>query len=253
MGLEKVNKLRKIWGNIPSHVEDSLKLSPSEVLDQYIDTLLIGENFYIIFNTSTAEMEYIHPSFTTILGYDYTQVDLPFLLEAIHPSDLPYFYHFEESAVRFFSNLPPDLFFKYKFSFDYRIKTKDGEYKRFLSQVIPISYFPEGGARTITIFTDITHLNVQGTPKLSFIGMKGAPTYHNVHLKEGFEIHIHPFTAKEHEILQLVVQGLRTEDIANKLHRSVFTIRNHRKNILRKSDCSSVSELIAKAIREGWV
>ncbi|HEY8366466.1 MAG TPA: LuxR C-terminal-related transcriptional regulator, partial [Bacteroidia bacterium] len=202
---------------------------------------------------STASIEYIHPNFTTILGHDHTKIDFRTIIEHLHPSDLPYFYHFEESAVRFFSNLPPDLFFKYKFSFDYRIRTANGDYKRFLIQVIPINYFPQGGARTLSKYTDITHLNVQGTPKLSFIGMKGAPTYHNVHLKEGFEIHIHPFTAKEHEILQLIVQGLRTEDIANKLHRSVFTIRNHRKNILRKSECSSVSELIAKAIREGWV
>lgn len=253
MHLEKVNKLKKIWGNIPANVENNLKISPSEVLDSYLDTLSISDNFYLVFNTSTAQVEYIHPNLEVLTGFDPNNFSLPVFLEAIHPSDMPYFYHFEESAVRFFSNLNPDLLFKYKFSFDYRVKCKNGEYKRFLSQIIPIQYFPEGGARTIAIYTDITHLNIQGTPKLSFIGMNGAPTYHNVHLEKGFEIHVHPFTSKEHEILQLVVQGLRTEDIANKLHRSVFTIRNHRKNILRKSDCTTVSELIAKAIREGWV
>lgn len=107
--------------------------------------------------------------------------------------------------------------------------------------------------RTLAIFTDLTHLNIQGIPKLSFIGMQGAPSYYNVHLKDEFLLSLNIFTKKELEILQYVVQGLKSKDIAEKLQRSIHTIRNHRKHILEKSGCDNVQELLVKSIREGWV
>lgn len=101
--------------------------------------------------------------------------------------------------------------------------------------------------------TDLTHLNITGIPKLSFIGMQGAPSYYNVHLEEEFINQNAIFTKREQQILRYMIQGKRTEDIANEIHRSIFTIQNHRKNILQKSGCKSLQELLVKAIREGWV
>src|SRR5690606_13218748 len=140
----------------------------------------------------------------------------------------------------FFSQLPPELFFKYKFSYDYRLKTKGASYKRILQQVIPLYYFPEGGARTLGIFTDLSNLNIQGIPKLSFIGMQGAPSYYNIHLKKDFHLSQNPFTKKELEILTYIIDGAKSEEIAKNLNRSIHTVRNHRKNILHKAGCANV-------------
>ena len=145
------------------------------------------------------------------------------------------------------------MFFKYKFAYDYRLKTREGSYKRVQQQIVPIYYFPEGGVRTLVIFTDLTHLNITGIPKLSFIGMEGAPSYYNVHQQDEFLKSLNIFTKKEQEILGLVVQGLTSQAIAQKMNRSIFTIRNHRKRILEKSGCGNVQELLVKAVREGWV
>jgi len=61
------------------------------------------------------------------------------------------------------------------------------------------------------------------------------------------------FTKPEKEILAEVVQGARSAQIAKKLNLSLFTVQTHRKNILKKSGCLNLQELISKAIREGWV
>lgn len=251
--MDKIEKLRNIWDNIPKSIIEQIDLSQKEIIDRYMDVFHFGDHFYVIFNTLTAQMEYVHPNVEKVLGYVPQDFELATVLETIHPEDLPYYYHYEQSAVRFFSNLTPDLFFKYKFSYDYRLKLKDDSYKRLLQQVVPIYYFPEGGARTLVIFTDLSHLKLTGIPKLSFIGMYGAPSFYNVHLEEDFKLMGSLFSVKELEILHYMIQGIKSEEIAGMMERSIHTVRNHRKNILQKSGCKNVQELLVKAVREGWV
>ena len=251
--MNKIDKIRDIWDNIPKGLTEPIDLSQQELITRYMDVFHFGDYFYLIFNTHKAEIEYVHPSIKHVLGYTAEEFCLSLVIDSIHPEDLPYFYHYEQSAVLFFSGLKKDLVFKYKFAYDYRFKTKSGQIKRIQQQTIPLLYFPEGGVRTLTIFTDLTHLNITGIPKLSFIGMQDAPSYYNVHLTQEFSLANKLFTAKEQVILQYMVQGKNSEEIATLLERSIFTIRNHRKNILQKSGCTNLQELLVKSIREGWV
>ncbi len=248
----KVDKLRDIWEGIPKVIM-SQEFSNPEEINRYMELFHFGECFYVIFNTHTAEMEFVHPNVQEMTGYQPKEFGLSLVLEKIHPDDLPYYFHYEQSAVRFFSALPPEFILSYKFSYDYQLKTRNGNYKRFLQQIVPLGYFAEGGARTLGIFTDLTHLNIQGIPKLSFIGMNGAPSYYNVHLQDEFLLSQQLFTKKEREILELVILGFTSDAIAKRLGRSIFTIRNHRKNILEKSGCGNIQELLVKSVREGWV
>ncbi len=251
--MEKVEKLVEIWKNIPMVENQPIDLSQKEIIQDYLDIFHVGDCFYIIFNTQKAEMEYVDPKIVPLLGYEPEEFTLQLVMDSIHEEDIPYYFHYEKSAIRFFTNLEPSVILKYKFSYDYRIKTKAGEYKRFLQQVVPVYYFPEGGARTIGIFTDISHLNVQGIPKLSFIGMKGEPSYYNMHLQDEFRLSNNKFTKRESEILSEVIKGVSSKEISEKLHISLLTVQTHRKNILKKSECASLQELITKSIREGWV
>ncbi len=251
--MKKVDKLVEIWQDIPNVVSEQIDLSQKEIINRYMDVFHVGEYFYVIFNTQKAEMEYVSPKATAILGYETHEFTLQLVMDNVHTDDIPYYFHYEQSAVRFFSELSPDLFFKYKFSYDYRIKNKTGTYKRILQQVVPIYYFPEGGVRTLAIFTDISHLIVQGIPKLSFIGMQGAPSYYNVHLQKEFSLSEKLFTKREQEILSEVLSGKSSQQIAEILNLSIHTIKTHRKNILKKSGCESLSDLLSKSVREGWV
>lgn len=70
--------------------------------------------------------------------------------------------------------------------------------------------------------------------------MQGAPSYYNVHLKDEFMYSLSLFSDREVEILKYVAKGFKSEDIAKQFNRSIFTIRNHRKNILHKSGCTNL-------------
>jgi len=53
-----------------------------------------------------------------------------------------------------------------------------------------------------------------------------------------------PFSAREFEIIQLVGESLSSEQIAEKLFLSTHTVNTHRRNILKKSGKSNISDLI---------
>lgn len=58
-------------------------------------------------------------------------------------------------------------------------------------------------------------------------------------------------TKREKEILQLIAQGLRNQEIADKLSLSVRTIENHRFNLIQKLQVNNAAALIRKAIDMG--
>ena len=58
-------------------------------------------------------------------------------------------------------------------------------------------------------------------------------------------------TAREREVLQLIAEGLKTKDIADRIHVSVKTVETHRQQIMRKLNAKSVAELTKIALREG--
>ncbi|MFO7674052.1 MAG: LuxR C-terminal-related transcriptional regulator, partial [Lutibacter sp.] len=61
------------------------------------------------------------------------------------------------------------------------------------------------------------------------------------------------FTKREIEIIIQLAQGENFKEIAALLFVSPYTIKTHRKNILKKSGCKNTAELIAKCIHEGII
>ena len=60
-------------------------------------------------------------------------------------------------------------------------------------------------------------------------------------------------TLREREVFQLVVEGVKSEDIAGRLFISVKTVSSHRRQIMKKLNMKSVAELTRLAISEGMI
>lgn len=56
---------------------------------------------------------------------------------------------------------------------------------------------------------------------------------------------------REREVLQLMAEGHRTADIADRLHISRKTVETHRKSLMLKLELHSVADLTKFAVREG--
>ncbi|AKQ47447.1 LuxR family transcriptional regulator [Rufibacter radiotolerans] len=176
-------------------------------------------------------------------------------MKKIHPEDLPFFLNFEATVVDFFNQLEPEQCMKYKVRYDYRLQKADGQYIRILQQAICIQVGDTPGSfmRSLDLHTDITHLKPDGNPMLSFIGLDGEPSYIDVKTKQAFSPQKEVLSKREKEILSMIIAGKPSRLISEELHISMHTVNTHRKNILAKAQVASSSELVAKAIKEGWV
>lgn len=60
-------------------------------------------------------------------------------------------------------------------------------------------------------------------------------------------------TNREIEIVKLIAAGFTSQEIAEKLFISYFTVGKHRKNIMKKLELKNTAELVRYAMKEGYV
>ena len=60
-------------------------------------------------------------------------------------------------------------------------------------------------------------------------------------------------TPREKEVILLIVEGLTTKEIAERLYISKNTVESHRQNILLKLEVKNSAELVKYALQKGWV
>lgn len=106
--------------------------------------------------------------------------------------------------------------------------------------------------RVLGIHTVISHIKTTDQPAgLSFVGLEDEPSFYNVEVASYYSSTKEILTFREKEILKLIINGKTSDEIASLLFISKHTVNSHRKNILKKSNCKTNSELIVKAITDG--
>lgn len=69
---------------------------------------------------------------------------------------------------------------------------------------------------------------------------------------DNFEL-ISNLTERELEVIELIAQGHESQEIANQLFISLHTVQSHRKNIMRKLDLHSATEIVRFAFKNKLV
>lgn len=249
--------MKKNWHQIANYNDGNIPPSfELEVYKKMLDIFHVGDFYYYIVNIAQVKMEFVSDKIVPIIGIEPTNFTVEYIFENIHPEDRPRFADYERKVTEFFHNLPPEKALKYKVSYDYRLRCADGSYKWILMQTITIQSDENGSViRVLGVQTDITHLKTDNKGSgLSFLGLDGEPSYYNVSINStillpGKKL----FSNREKEVLQLVLSGKSTVEIAKILSLSKHTVNSHRKHIFSKSGCSSLAELGSKSVREGWM
>ncbi len=214
----------------------------------------VGDYYYIIFNISQRDFEYVSPQVKTLLKYEQGDFNLSLFMEIIHPDDRSWLFTYEATAAKFLNELPIEKLMSYKVRYDYRIKTAEGNYLRILHQSVIVEHDKEGGIiRTLSVETDITHLKKDGKPVLSIIGLDDEPSYIDIDAQNPYFKRNEILSKREEQVLLLLIAGKLSKEIADILNISKTTVDNHRKNMMNKNGTRSTAELVAKAIKNGWV
>lgn len=254
METRTLDAVKKIWDSVyTSKIWKDFAID-LDIHKKLLSILQPGDYYYWILNSKTGSLEYLSPEVEKVLGYPIDLFDLNFFFNLFHPDDQPYFLNFEMAIADFLSALPDDKRTKYKLQYDFRFKKADGDYARILNQMIVLQYNQEENMiRTLGFQTDITHIKKEGKPKLSLIGLEGEPSYYDIDVKQVFQPSSEILTRKEKEILHLLTRGKISKEIGTSLNISKTTVDTHRRNMLKKTNCKSTSELVRNAILGGWI
>lgn len=251
--------LHSVWDNSSEFITktdvDAEKVDLNELI---ASTFSNGPFYFYIIDFFDRKIKYITPSVKDIHGLEPEHTTFQDILDQIHPDDMSFVAKAEATMMdMFYTTLGIEKYKKYKMSYCFRFRTSDGSYQLFNHQAILLTTDEKGrGAKSLNIHTNISHLTSENNYQVSAIGMFGEPSYLNIGLKDNFALPkaTDPlFSKREVEIIRLMSAGYTSIEIAEKLFIAHNTVKNHRKNILRKANSKNLGQLITKCMTEGLI
>lgn len=256
MKKNSLDQLNDLWArHVVTHRS---KLEKSIDLENSVANLLAGgRSFFATLDFTIVDLDYVSDNITSVSGIPKDQFNLKNWLQRWHEEDYRLLPKMETLKEKFlFEFIPPEEILDYKICQTYRLRNSDGSYQHFLNQMTTLILTDNFKIqKTLLVQTDITHLRVPISNRLSFLNMKTGQSYYSDDLeniiKEGAEVT--SLSERERKVLQLISLGLSSQDIADTLFISKNTVDTHRRNILRKTNCDNMLEVVSIAIRNGWV
>lgn len=255
-------KTREIF-KIFDEASFALSRKGGEIDSKRIDNLLSnlyspGPSFQYIFDFSTRKFTYVSTSVKNVVGISHIQFNIDDFMGRIHPDDMKHFLYGQELASYFmFTYIDKEQLPNYKISYQYRFKDENGVYKLFLHQAIASSWTDDFKmSSSIANHSNIGHITNVNNHKVSFINIAGGKSYYGISKIE--DLNDYPLSKKiisdkEFEILNLIAEGFRSKEIADYLNISDNTVATHRRNILKKTNFSTIPQAITHFVREGLI
>lgn len=249
-----IEKLHSVWENsqrISNKGSELHKFHFEDLINSIINT---GPFYYYIIDFFDMSMSHVSSSIKDIHGFDPAAVEFKDILETIHPEDLGFVAAAEQANFEFLYNtLGKDKVLNYKSSFSFRSRMKDGSYAMLNHQALLLTLDDEGNfGKSLNIHTSIDHLTKINPYTLSLIGLNNLPSYMNIPVA-GYANSSVKYSKREIDIIKCIADGQNNNEIAKALFISPLTVKTHRNNILKKTDCKNTSQLIKKCILQGLI
>lgn len=200
----------------------------------------------------------ISKSMKIMLGYDpdyFLKGGLPQVLENYEAKHLELFN--EEifpDRLGILKKIPPAEHANYIFSYNFQYKTKKGQYINLLQRNCFVKSDERGNPLlSFGVITNVNHYKTEN-PVIQIVEkinprefIDGPETV----LKKAYYLHQEDrlFTKREKELLLWMADGYTSKEIAGKLFISEYTVINHRRNMMEKTNTRNVTELISYALR----
>jgi DNA-binding CsgD family transcriptional regulator len=197
---------------------------------------------------------YISPSFCNFLGLEYGTVlseGFESISSLIHPDDLLILNNNLFKRIKDFlasiHHQAEEENQNYRFSYNFRVRKKDGSYIS-MSVVSKILSFNKKGEITLDfgMISPVNHIMQTDKMILNISKSLNDLDYDTV-LQEEFNPEVSAelnLTEREMEIISLLKKGMDSKEMADFLCLSQHTVRNHRRNILKKTNTNKVTELL---------
>lgn len=192
--------------------------------------------------------DFASDNFARMFGYNPSwiktiRVQGDLLEERIHPDDRDELVDYQIEHGQFIYSLPQEERNDYQQIFQMRMLNARQEYVNVISRHQVIQKDKNGKAWIVMGVMDLSpDQTPAGRVKRTVINRKTGEILASTAIPTDQQL-----TKREIEILKLIRQGFLSKEIAYKLNLSIYTVNNHRKNILAKLKANNVVEAIIKA------
>ncbi len=249
-----VDTLIKLWqsSNSKEHTDGLQDLAKG--YEDFERVCSMWNTFIYMHDYSQNRYIYISPSFCNYLGIDYSIVledGFDSISSLIHPEDQLIL---DKSLFKKITSFLSSIYEKneeekqnYKFSYNFRMRKKDGNYIS-MSVISKVLTFNKKGKILLDfgLITPVNHILQTDKIILNISKSINDLDYDTV-LQEEYNPEVSAdlqLTEREFEIINLLKQGMDSKEMADHLCLSQHTVRNHRRNILRKTNTNKVTELL---------
>ena len=206
-----------------------------------------NDQFFYVGDLLQMHFSFTSKGSTRMLGIEPSDLTPYHFFEATHPDDIQR--HTLGRAKLF--KMAHDLYIAQKgfsiLSTNFHFRNPAGNYSNILVQL----YLFYSEIPYKSVFVIKVHTNIDWWKKHGFHYYIGDDLSKFRYPDEELLMMGVPFSEREFEIIRMIVSGMNSEEIAEKLYLSVHTVNTHRRNILNKTGKETISELIYNLMEQG--
>lgn len=205
--------------------------------------------FYCVTNTVSKSFEYVSKNFTACTGLSRKKMlneGMEYFWSLMHPDDVNLWIRSLQELMQFTMNeLTDEQRKKMSYTWNYRIKNNNGQYINVIQNTTPLQFDEQNkpiiGLAHYTILDSKIDINICASAKI----LDEEDEYKTLYFKNmSNELLLDAISNREKDIVRLLLTKNTSEEIADKLNISKHTVDTHRRNILKKLNIESTSELI---------
>lgn len=219
-----------------------------------IDFSRISKSCIFMVDVFKKRYDFASESFSLLFGYNKASIETikvqgDLLEERIHPKDKAQLLEYQIEHGQFIYSLPPNERNDYQQIFQLRMLNANKQYINIISRHQVLETDKYGKAWIILGIIDVSpDQHLTENVKRAIINMKTGET-----IISPIFVADKRLTIREREVLLLIHQGFLSKEIASKLNLSIYTVNNHRKNILEKLGVDNIIEAINIAKNYGII
>jgi PAS domain S-box-containing protein len=224
-----------------------------DVIDKIFHT---GPYFFIVTDYRDMSVQYAR-GIEKMLGYSNEEVytgKMDFIVNLLHPDDKSKVLGLAVHYFNFLDHQPTDKQLDFKASINFRFRKTDGSYVRVLEQVISLETDKNGKiTHALKYFTDISHLKYSDEVIFAIMNDKGEDQqFYTFNLEDNSIPQLSNrdksiLSPREIEILAMIAVGKTSKEVATALFISAHTVSKHRENMMQKTACKNMNEVISFA------
>jgi len=215
------------------------------------DLMERNDQFFYVADAINMKILFTSRRSLQMLGVEPEDLSFYHFMEATHPNDIQRLNIGRMTLIKMSQDIFIDREGSALLTTNFRIRNAAGKYPNILCQ----NYLFYSSTPYKTAYFIKIHTNIDWCKKIK----------HGYHYYIGKDLSFfrYPdkkmmqmgtvFTKREFEIIKMIAEGLNTEQISKKLFLSIYTVNTHRGNILKKTQKSSISDLIHELRERGVI